>query len=220
MKKTFFVVFAIACAMFFASCGGGSTGGGKKLAKNDFLGDLPNLVYQKHLTDSIRNAEEKLEGNKLDPNKKGDWKKATEIAEKFKIRRKTEDESFKTDCEKLKPELIGKEIPFETEENTGYEVTYCKISDVEKGSVYVDFEVRITNTNAAKIIKYGKPQIIVTVQNIKQDGNKLSSDGAYYVELSGRENGATGRSKRIIAISAEKAEEYVNFAKLRFVKTK
>ena len=63
MKKFFStIVFAIICGMFIASCGGGSVG--KKLVSNEILGDLPNLVNQKHLTDSVRKAKTEAEESK------------------------------------------------------------------------------------------------------------------------------------------------------------
>jgi hypothetical protein len=213
-------MFAIVCVMLISSCGGGSGSGGSKLAKNDFLGDMPNIVYQKHLTDSIRNAEEKAALSKITGKSNSDMEKAMKIYEKFKTRKKTEDEQLKANVEKIKPELIGKDIPFEVEEGAGYEITYCKISDVESSSISVDFEVKITDVAVAGISNYGKPRIIVTVQDIDKDGKQIDANGAYYIDISGKENGATGKSKLLVSISKQNAKGYVNFANFKFIKTK
>ena len=218
MKKTLSIIFTIACVILISSCGGGSGSGGSKLAKNNFLGDMPNIVYQKHLTDSIRNAEEKAALSKITGKSNSDMEKAMKIYEKFKTRRKTEDEQLKANIEKIKPELIGKDIPFEVEKGAGYEITYCKISDVESSSISVDFEVKITDVAVAGISNYGKPRIVVTVQDIDKDGKQIGANGAYYIDISGKENGATGKSKLIVSISKRDAKEYTNFANFKFIK--
>ena len=204
--------------MFIASCG--SAGGGKKIAKNDFLGDLPNLIYQKNLIDSIRNAEEKAATAKLNPNEKSDREKAVKISDKFKARKQAENEKYDANVEKIKAELVGKSIPFEVEEGTGYEITYCKISDVQGRTIYVEFEVKITDVKTAEISRYGKPEVFVMAQSIDKNGNQIGADGGYNIDITDRADGATGKDNRLIAISQKYVEKYADFAKFRFIKNK
>ncbi len=118
-------ILAVAIIATMASCGGGS-GSGKKLAKNDVLGDMPNVVYQHFQVDSIIDADEKEAYKGIKSEK--DFGKAMKIKAKFDEREEKEDAQFKANIEKIKAELVGKDIPYEVENNVGYEIMSCKVS--------------------------------------------------------------------------------------------
>jgi hypothetical protein len=210
----------IAMVAMMASCGG-SGSSGKKLASNEFLGDLPNLVYQKGYSDSVLNANEKAEMDKLDGSKKSDWEKAAKIDDKYDIKKEEADKKFEAEVEKIKPSLVGKDIPFEVEEGIGYEITSCKVSKVEGSTVYVDFEVKVTDFKVANIERYGN-KLILKWHEIDKEGKLMGSEygHVYYLELDKKEDGATGKTTQFISISSKEAEKYVNFAKIKFVNSK
>jgi hypothetical protein len=198
--------------VMMASCGGGS-GSGKKLASNEFLGDLPNLVYQYHFADSLIKAERKAERAKL--NSKSDAAKWDKIKEKLDAREKEEKEKLKVAIGKIKPTLIGKDIPFEVEEGAGYKISSCKISDLyETGDAKIEFYVEITDVSKAIPSRY-TTKFIGGMENIDRNGNKIGTNGSFNVEMSSRENGVTAKGETSIHhISAQ----HVDFAKIKFKK--
>jgi hypothetical protein len=207
-------------AMMMVSCGdgsssGSSSGSGKKLASNDFLGDLPNLNYQKYLTDSIISAEEKTEMGKLDWKNKNDWEKGDKLKKKFRDKRDEADTKYKAEVEKIKPQLIGKDVPFELEDGTGYKVNSFKITDnINGGGVYTELEVEVTDVKVADFTRAN--EIVVSWYEVDKEGNKMGNDGSAYIKLAEKTEGATGTYSLLIKCSPR----YVNFAKIKFVKEK
>ena len=210
------VIFAIVCGIIIAAfgCGGGSSA--EKLATNEILGNLPNLVYQKAFSDSVRRDQRDVEMDKLKGSNISDWEKAAKITEKYKIHKKEEDAKFEAEIEKIKPQLVGKDIPFEVEEGLGYEVTSGKITDVSSnGLVSVEVEVKITDIKTADIPRFSK-KLITKVLEIDKNGNQIGTENVFYVDLTDSENGATGKATKYIYVSKEK----VDFAKIKFIKAK
>ena len=214
------IIFSVACGMFLASCGGGSGSSGGKLASNPFLGDLPNLFYQKQVSDSIRDAEEKAAFDKLDWKKKSDWEKGEKLKQKFKAQSEEADKKFAAELEKLKTTLVGKDVPFEMEEGLGYEVTSFKVTEVGSyGSVKTELEIKITNPAEAALLRYANA-LSVKLQEIDKDGNDIGSyPHDFNINLSGKTEGATGNyTYYSISVNGRDAKQSVNFAKIKFIK--
>ena len=216
-------------AVMMASCGGGSgsgSGSGKKLAGNEFLGDLPNVVSQWAYKDSVLNAQkyaereafkEKYAGTK----DKSVGQKAKEMEEKHAAQYKEAKEQFNAEIEKLKPALVGKILPFEVEDGCGYEVSDLKISDLNEAGAQVEFEVKITDEKAIKTRGWGT--LAFYFQVFDKDDNLIGK--AHYgdarsttINMS-QKNGETAKGSFYLVDKAD-AKEIVNFAKIKFVKAK
>ena len=206
---------AFICGLMFVNCGG--SGGGKELEKNEFLGNMPNLIYQQSIIDSTRNAERNEKMSKLSGKSKSDYEKASKIAEKFSTRKEEERKAFEEKLEKIKLELVGKEIPYEVEGGAGCEITSCKIINVDGSGVSVEVEVKITDAKSANINRYVN-FIDFTIQDMDKDGNPISGAGLCRFDLSGKTDGSTGKKSTYISIYGDNIEQYVNFAKLKFIK--
>ena len=216
-QNKFLVAFAILglSVMILASCGGGSAG--KKLANNEFLGNLPNLMYQKAFTDSVNKAKYNAEMKKLDGKKASDWEKGAKISKKYKARDNEDDAKYEAEIEKIKQTLIGKNIPFEVEEGTGYEILSCKISDVKTDRIYVEFEAKVTDVNKVFPSKYSK-SLSGTPLSIDKNGKQI---GIHYFTLNFSDNkeGTTNKGNIDIFLKKE-AAQYADFAKIKFIKKK
>ena len=205
-------------AMMMISCGGGSGSvkSGKTIARNDVLGDLPNLVYQHRYVDSVYSAQRSAEKEKIMTDKNG-AEKYEKIKAKYKALDDAEDAKFEAELEKIKLELIGKDVPFEVEEGTGYEILSCKIVLVDGSGVSAEFEVKVTDVDVVSPYKslFSKTMTVVcTVQDIDKNGNQIGSNGAIYLDFPARENGAI--AKKTTRIFANE----VDFAKIKFIKEK
>ena len=218
MKKVVLVTaVAVVLAALMTGCGGGSSTSGKKIATNDVLGDMPNLVYQKAYVDSVLYADRDAQKSKLKGTSKSDFEKSAKISENYKKRSKEEDEKFEANVEKIKSTLIGKDIPFEMADGIGYEVNYCKISELKYG-VNVEFEVTLTNESVIRIYQWGTLSFYYQV--LDKDGNVIGKD--YYGELRNaqismsQKNGETAKGN-LYLVSKEDAAQMANFAKIRFV---
>jgi len=151
------------------------------------------------------------------------WDKAKE---KFDAREDEEKAKFKAEVEKIKPTLVGKDIPFEVEDGTGYEITSCKISDIENDYVYIDFEVKITDIKAAKFDYQGmfdksNPKLSISTYEVDKNGNRMGSEwnNVLSVEVQEKADGATGKATgSTFYIAILNPEKYMNFAKIKFVK--
>ena len=143
-----------------------------------------------------------------------------QLYERYKLDKKAASDKYDADVEAIKAKLVGKEVPFEVEGELGYKVTSCKISDVKSGSVYVEFEVEIIDAKAAHVSGWGKPNISVKYHNINKEGSIIGSEygSSAYVELSGKEDGSTGKGTAYISFYAKNAVEYADFAKIKFFK--
>ena len=213
MKSKFSsIIFAILCGMFIASCGSGG-GSGKKIAKNDVLGDLPNVLYQKHFGDSVIDAKER-EALKNLKWTESDMKKGMKIKEKFKAEREKVDVKYDAEIKKVEEQLLGKDIPFEVEEGLGYKVNSFKITSILKYGVIAEFEVETTDVKVANIERYSN-KLVVQSQNIDKNGNVLG-ETPHYIKLNGKEDGV--KATETMLILAEK--NYADFAKVKFVNSK
>ena len=223
-KSNIFGLLAILglSAMILASCGGGS-GSGKKLATNELLGDLPNLVYQKAINDSIRDAKQHAEREKFkeDNSKNFDksvgmkWKK---MEEEFDAEQKAANDEVSAEAEKIKPSLVNKALPFEVEEGCGYEVSDLKIIDVDGNwypSAKVEFEVKITDEKAVKIYQWGT--LDFGFHLLDKDGNLLDKD--HTTITMSQKNGTTAKG-HFYLVHKRNARQMVDFAKIKFIKVK
>jgi hypothetical protein len=208
-------IFGMSVVMM-TSCGGGSSSvSGKKLASNEFLGDMPNLVYQKAINDSNRDAQKDAEKEKVrqDPEK---WKK---MEDKFDAEEEAAEEHFNAEVEKLKPSLVGKELPFEVEDGCGYEVSGLKISNLNSAGVQVEFEVTITDGTVIKTQGWGT--LAFYFQAIDKDGNLIGKD--YFGEfrnttINMSQKNSTTANGSFYLVNDKDAAEMANFAKIKFVK--
>jgi hypothetical protein len=201
--------------MFFASCGGGSgSSSGKKLASNEVFGDLPNAVYQRQYANTVAEKHKNVERDKLDGNNKGDQAKWKKIQEKYKKSLDENEAKLAAEVEKIKPTLIGKEIPYEVEEGAPYEITSCKIVEVGQHG-YVDYELVLKITDAKAIKTNWNDEYYVNSDYVDKAGNRFSG-GSNGVKISKKENGATCTHKGRILF--DNAERYVDFAKIKFLK--
>jgi hypothetical protein len=218
-------IFGMSVVMM-TSCGGGSGSVGKKLASNEFLGDLPNLVYQKAINDSIREAKEHTEKEKFKQDNSKNFDKSTgekwkKMEEQFKTEKKAAEEQFNAEVEKLKPSFVGKELPFEVEDGCGYEVSGLKISDLNRAGTQVEFEVAITDGTVIKTQGWGT--LAFYFQVLDKDGNLIGKDysGEFRnttINMS-QKNGTTAKGSFYL-VDKHDAAEMVNFAKIKFVKSK
>jgi hypothetical protein len=206
-------VIALA-AMLMAACGGGGKSGGN-LPTNDVLGNLPNIKYEKHCADSIRNSEEETAYNDVK-----DFEQMAKVKEKFKKQADEAKAKFAEAIQKEKANLVGKAIPFEMEQGAGYEISNLVIKNVESdGSISAECQVKITDVAVCTTTR--KPELVISFQNCGKDGNPVGGQGMAYVPVSGKENGATGTySNFIIQFSGKDAAKYVDFAKVKFLKSK
>ncbi len=217
MKKNLStILFAIVCGMLVASCGN-SGGSGKKLATNEVLGDLPNLVYQHNYQDSVfkAKADEEQKGLKFD---ESGLKAAMEIEKKYDTKREEANTKFAADVEKLNSSLAGKAIPYEMEAGLPYEITNCKIVDLDKnGNAHYEIELKITDAKAIK--PNWNNEYYVIANSLDKDGNEIEGAGVGCTFVIPKaEDGATFTGKSWIGFS--KPEKYVNFAKFKFVNKK
>jgi len=210
------IILAVACAVFIASCGGGSVG--KKLPNNDYLGDLPNLVNQKYLTDSVREAKVEAEVSKAKLAGKFDDKKAMQIYEKYKLDNKAAEEAYKADIAKLKEKLVGKEIPVEVAEGAGFKVNSSRITGVENNGVRVEMVVEVTDLKEANFSRWGGATLNLAAQLLDKDGNQIGNDGWASAKFSEKADGATGTIDHYLSIYKRDAANFVNFAKIKFIK--
>lgn len=221
-KNIIITLAAIAAlCLAFSSCGGGSSknASGKKIGKNEILGNMPDIVYQKALKDSVLKAEFKAKYDKIEMKSESDLKKAASIVKEEKEEQEKVKSEFTETIAKEKSNLIGKSIPFEMEEELGYEITKFVITDIESdGRVRSEIEVRITDINSAKILR-GGGQLLMASQDIDKNGNQIGNSGAsYYVSITRDENGATGNTYSYIVLHFTNAAQYADFAKIKFVK--
>jgi len=211
-------ISVIAVIAMMASCGGGSgsSSSGKKLASNDVFGDLPNLIYQHNNQDAELKDEAKKKQEGLPFNESG-LKKAKEIDDKYSAKRKAADEKFFADVEKLKPSLVGKDIPFEVEDGLPYEIISYKIADVgQYGGVSYEITFKILDAQAITTNwsnEYRMPGCF-----IDKDGNEMEKAGGGCGVVISKEEHVDGAilTQQGVLTTFVFPEKYVNFAKNRF----
>lgn len=217
-----FVALIVTAAMF-ASCGGVNSSEGDKstgkLSKNDILGNMPSLVYNKNVQDSIIKAKYKAQMDKLTEYSEKTMKKAGEISEKQKVELEEVKTKFQEDITKEKVTIVGNTVPYEVAEGAGYEVTRFVITDIqENGQVVCEFQVRITDFANASTTGFSNPKLIVTWMELDKSGNQIGANNAAYIDVSSKDNGASGTYKSFITINKKEAFQYVDFAKISFIR--
>jgi hypothetical protein len=213
MKNTISkIMLAVACVVFMSSCGGGS---GKTIASNEFLGDLPNVVFQKQYEDSVRLAETEEEVSKAKLKGKYDDAKEMQLLEQYKVAQKEAETKYEAEIAKIAEKLIGKEVPVEVVDSLGFKVTSSKITEVKDRGVQLEIAVEITDIKEANA-RWGS--LYLTAQNLDKEGNPIGRDGSYSAKLSDKTDGATGTVSYFISVYAREAEAIANFAKIRFIK--
>jgi hypothetical protein len=236
MKKknlfaTAFYAGIFATALLLTSCGGGE-GGGKnnvkieKFPKNEILGNMVNIVNEHYVLDSISDLEIKELKNKYDVKNekeyekyKNEYIKLTEKAEKLNA-------DYYSAVEAEKVNLIGKSIPFEMEDDFGYEVTECKIVDVNKyGGFKMSINVKLTDPDKA-LAGSRRPNFNCYLQYLDKNGNIIQNRDEYIghlfeVSLPDKNVGTEGTATSWEDIgwhSGRYAKNFANLAKVRFVK--
>jgi hypothetical protein len=213
LRNVVAIAICLAGVTVLSSCSGGSGSSGKKLASNDILGDFPNLVHQQGIKYDTWNDKytDALEGD------------SEAKVEKLREQWDVEVEKYKAEVEKIKSVIVGKTIPVEVEDGLGFEINSCKISNLsagEKGGgdVYYELEVTVTDVKVTGMSKYDK-SIRFQVQYLDKAGNQIGDLGWGHIDVSEIADGATGKSTDNY-ITIEDAEQFVNFAKLKFVSSK
>ncbi|MDD3772767.1 MAG: hypothetical protein PHC38_08945 [Weeksellaceae bacterium] len=218
-------VTCLVVVMMLSGCGGGSGSSGKRLASNEFLGDLPNVVYQHAYQDSVFRADKYAAEEKFsEPFKSGkkkltesDWKKGAELEKEWDAKRKEGDAKLTAEVEKLKSSLVGKAVPYEVEDGAPFEIASCKIVDLlQRGEVRCEIEFKITDATAIQTNWSKEYHVVADI--IDKDGNKFSGTGSTIV-ISNKENGAVYTSQLHLGL-VHSPKEYVNFAKIRFLNKK
>lgn len=227
-----------AAALLFTSCGGSGGSGGsakfKKFPKNEILGDLVNIVAEYYVKDSANTADFKATEEKIKEkygtiqngkgydNYKEEYVQYTERKDQLKA-------DMESAIEKEKANVIGKSVPFEMEDDLGYEVTECKIVDVNKhGGFQIAITVKLTDPEKASLTGFSKGNLYIHYQYIDKDGNIIQNSDENVghggnVELADKNAGTVGTIVSLEDIgwhSGKWAKNFGNFAKLRFEKTK
>ena len=228
MKRSTLLVAgcAIASILLFAACGGGGTSkpslNVKSYPENEVLGNAPNILFQFCQKDSIisnyydnelreiRDEAEKVESeSKLKKlYEKYDLLDAEEEAELDKLWDEKE-----AAIEKEKAKLIGKEIPFEIEEGTWYDITDLTITNFEKGYVSIVGTIKVKDEE-----QVNKPNMyyypIIPFICLDSQGNEI------YKNCNSNQN--SKRDENLVFKSGfdlrhDTGRAFLDFAKIRFL---
>ena len=217
----FTTVFVAVCVVFTACSDSLST---KRLPKNDILGNVPSLVYQKVQQDSILEAKFAAEVRNVT-----DSHNFTQLIEKYEKMKEDAEKKFKEALTKEQENLIDKEIPFQIAEGLGYEVTSVKIGNVTKdGEIEFTFTIKIIDASNVDLSfpfdRYQKGQIRIPVQMINKAGEVFGKDSyLVFLEESGVQkssdliNGMEFSQWNGFTITEYNAEAYADFAKIKFL---
>lgn len=219
IKLIFSVVsLAVLFAFFLTSCkGDGEASSSKGLNKNEVIGNIPSIIYQFQQKDSVLDAKSQADFDKI--KEKADEKKIKVLYEKYQKQKEALAQEKESIIEKEKSVLVGKQIPYEMEEALGFEVTNFVIKDIDKdGQIEAEFEVKLTNPSIAQLMGYSTTELVVSTVYVNKSDEVFGSPSAFYVPLDSKEIGATGTYKSYIHIRSRDAKDFVEFAKLRFVK--
>lgn len=237
MKKrslfaTAFYAGIFATALLLTSCGGGE-GGGKnnvkieKFPKNEILGNMVNIVNEHYVLDSIYDTEIKELKNKYDVKNEKEYEKYKEEYIKLTEKEEKLNADYQSAVEAEKVNLIGKPIPFEMEDDLGYEVTECKIVDVNKhGGFKMSINVKLTDPSKLSLVGFKKVNFYSHIQYIDKNGNIIQNrnenvGNLFEVSLPDKNVGTVGTGESWEDIgwySGRFAKNFANFAKIRFVK--
>lgn len=237
MKKrslfaTAFYAGIFATALLLTSCGGGE-GGGKnnvkieKFPKNEILGNMVNIVNEHYVLDSIYDTEIKELKNKYDVKNEKEYEKYKEEYIKLTEKEEKLNADYQSAVEAEKVNLIDKPIPFEMEDDLGYEVTECKIVDVNKhGGFKMSINVKLTDPSKLSLVGFKKVNFYSHIQYIDKNGNIIQNrnenvGNLFEVSLPDKNVGTVGTGESWEDIgwySGKFAKNFANFAKIRFVK--
>lgn len=221
-----------ATALLLTSCGGGE-GGGKnnvkieKFPKNEILGNMVNIVNEHYVLDSIYDTEIKELKNKYDVKNEKEYEKYKEEYIKLTEKEEKLNADYQSAVEAEKVNLIGKPIPFEMEDDLGYEVTECKIVDVNKhGGFKMSINVKLTDPSKLSLVGFKKVNFYSHIQYIDKNGNIIQNrnenvGNLFEVSLPDKNVGTVGTGESWEDIgwySGRFAKNFANFAKIRFVK--
>ena len=237
MKKrnffaTMFCAGVFATALLLTSCGGGE-GGGKnnvkieKFPKNEILGNMVNIVNEHYVLDSINKAEFKELKNKYDVKNEKEYEKYKEQYTKLTEKKEELNADYLSAVEAEKVNLIGKSIPFEMEDDLGYEVTELKIVDVSKyGGFKMSVTAKLTDPNKEILVGSSRVNLYCHLQFIDKNGNIIKNGDenighVFEVSLPDKNPGAVGTAESLEDIgwhSGRFAKNFANLSKVRFVK--
>jgi hypothetical protein len=240
-KKLMAIMFCtgfFAVALLLTSCGGsgGETEGGKteanfkKSPKNEFLGDLVNIAGETRakIADNKSQFEEARAKNneKYADNsdkREQNWRKLYEQNEE---RQKKIVEEATAAIEKEMTTLIGKDLPYECDDNLGVEFTDCKISRVNKPSydyLTLTFTYKVKASDPAILKNISPLTNPIRSSFVDANGNTLLDNGGNamsqnisfnYDMLKQLKNGETIEREGWVKLEPGMA----NFAKIKFEK--
>ncbi|MDR2970143.1 MAG: hypothetical protein LBV32_11165 [Tannerellaceae bacterium] len=226
--KNVWVASALMCGSFLMSCGG-SGGGGSKLGKNDYLGNLP-AVYDGYNME-VAALEEKTnnEGEKLMSGGEKNYDKIQAVYDEQKVKEKELKEQFNTDVKAELSNIVGKEVPVTFSEglkNSGkfyYDAT-VKIGELRD-------EPRLSVTLSAKddftVPSMQSYDYTVYLRLVGKDGVVLENSTTVIMPIPlAREAKSFGKGDVLIADYAaldfnlsRYAADRVNFAGVEFIST-
>jgi hypothetical protein len=177
IKKQTLFFFVI---VLFIACNGNSV---SRIPKNEILGDVPSILYQKEQQDSIREAKTKAASDKIEDEGKM-IKLAREYMEETEKAQAKFEEALMKEGEKLK----GRDVPFSLAESQGYEITSLKITGVtEKGEVSVGYTVKLTDVSKINFVRpnmgLAEGRVRFPIQFVDKAGNVLGKS-TYYLFFS------------------------------------
>lgn len=197
MKKTLFSFLAAGAMVLMVSCGGS----GKSYPEHEIFGKVLAAQLEYHEQDSILKAE------RTDDNWKGNKEKHKELVEKL----------YK-DVEQAKADIIGRDVPFEVAPESGFEVTYCKIEDVNKlGNIEVKAQFKVTDPEKAYVFGFTKNEMYVNFRFVDVDGNVIRDNMMLSFKLD-KEGvaGAVGETIFNLTNHGKTARDFYRFGKVVF----
>ena len=224
-----------ATALLLSSCGSGEGEGEnnvkiEKFPKNEILGNMVNIVNEHFVLDSTNKAQIKELKANVDVKKKDkkEYEKYKEKYIEFKGKKEKLEADFQSAVESEKVNLIGKSIPFEMEDDLGYEVTECKIVDVNKrGGFMISVTAKLTDPDKAPLVGSSPVNLYCHFQYIDKDGNNIkikdkNIGNVFEVSLPDKNAGTVGTATSLEDIGRHGgrcAKCFANLSKVRFVKT-
>ncbi|MDR2425526.1 MAG: hypothetical protein LBD59_12560 [Prevotellaceae bacterium] len=201
--------------------------GNNGLPKNDILGNIPSLIYQKAQTDSILYAKGEAKGKGVD---KKDLAKIEKIFTEYAKEKEEADEKFKKELDAEVEKYRGKDIPFSVISELGYEVTSVKFGKLSKlNNVSEDrkvefyFKIKITDVsklNVSHPFERGqKAQVLTPIVFINSTGKILqySNYQSVYFDKIDIQNGDECSQTGSFYLNADNAADFADFKKMVFI---
>jgi hypothetical protein len=208
-------VFALACGVIFAGCGGGSG-----LKDNELLGALPRIYADYKLAD-------KADDEKMDKLvEKGDFVGAMKEEAKQKKEGKERREKYQADLKAELAKIAGKDVPFTVSEafkQLKAEVTSVKFGEGSYGSVTA--VVPIVAKEDFKIDKENKGEDYSSIyyKVLAKDGSAIGK-GSIYLSIGwlpkftqGQSLQSDGKDPMAYFNISGNPEKWVDFASIEFV---